>query len=60
MHGYGFFAWANGDTYSGNWIKGKISGYGIKSHADGLIEKGNPISSFFHSFIHCTYFRRIL
>lgn len=40
MHGYGYFAWANGDVYSGNWAKGKMSGYGVKTSANGTCEKG--------------------
>jgi hypothetical protein len=53
MHGYGYFAWTNGDVYSGNWSNGKLTGYGVKTCADGTSEKGpSPPSLLAPSFPH--------
>lgn len=39
-HGYGTYNWANGSSYSGNWIENKIEGYGEYLWKDGKTYKG--------------------
>ncbi len=37
MHGQGVYTWSNGNTYVGEYIKGKKEGYGVfKSPSQGI------------------------
>lgn len=40
MHGNGEHVYANGNRYSGDWVDGKITGYGVLTFADGETYEG--------------------
>ena len=42
MHGRGRFEWAaSGEVYNGHWVKGKMTGEGIKVQSDGCRLQGS-------------------
>ena len=39
-HGYGTYSYSNGDSYSGEWSKGKRNGKGVYRWANGAVYEG--------------------
>jgi hypothetical protein len=59
-NGKGIYQWKNGDTYDGNWIKGKMEGRGIRtfnrvgktdSIVTGFWKKDHYVGKFEHPFV---------
>ena len=44
MHGHGFFTFADGGKYDGNWKDGKMHGHGFFTFADGVVANLKTIS----------------
>lgn len=40
-------SWSNGDSYDGNWKKGRMQGGGLFKHHDGFVLKGSFKANFF-------------
>lgn len=56
MDGYGWFAWATGDSFVGDWIKGKMNGNGVKINSnDGSRVEGSFMAGRVHGYAIKTY-----
>ena len=51
MHGRGRFEWAaSGEVYNGHWVKGKMTGEGIKVQSDGCRLQGAFLGGELHGW----------
>jgi len=51
MHGRGRFEWAaSGEVYNGHWVKGKMTGEGIKVQSDGCRLQGGFLGGELHGW----------